>query len=175
MTVLFTADTHFGHGGALALYRRPFADVTAMDSAMIERWNEAVAPDDNVFHLGDFAVRQPQSRVESLLRVLAGRKHLISGNNDGETVRQAAGWISVAPYLELRLEGTLLVLCHYPFRTWRDMAKGSLNFHGHSHGRLKPMPRQLDVGVDVFDYRPVTLAALVQRCRPKSIAAPRRG
>jgi calcineurin-like phosphoesterase family protein len=29
------------------------------------------------------------------------------------------------------------------------MGKWWVNLHGHSHGRLKPMPRQFDVGVDI--------------------------
>ena len=37
----------------------------------------------------------------------------------------------------------------------------ALNLHGHSHGRLKPLPRQFDVGVDVRGYRPVTLTELL--------------
>jgi calcineurin-like phosphoesterase family protein len=41
------------------------------------------------------------------------------------------------------------------------MAKGSINLHGHSHGRLKPMPRQFDVGVDAWGFRPVTLDELL--------------
>jgi len=53
------------------------------------------------------------------------------------------------------------VLCHYPFRRWKGMDRGSVNLHGHSHGRLKPLPRQFDVGVDVRDFRPVTLAELL--------------
>jgi calcineurin-like phosphoesterase family protein len=32
-----------------------------------------------------------------------------------------------------------------------------VNLHGHSHGRLKPLPRQFDVGVDVWGFRPVAL------------------
>jgi calcineurin-like phosphoesterase family protein len=163
VAIFFTADTHFGHGGALGLYRRPFADVAVMDAAMIARWSETVAPDDEVYHLGDFAVRQPRSRVEELLGKLPGRKHLICGNNDGEATLSADGWSSVAPYLELKLDRVVLILCHYPFRTWRDMAKGTLNLHGHSHGRLKPLRRQVDVGVDVFEFRPVSLAALAER------------
>ena len=39
MAILFTADTHFGHGGALGLFRRPFPSVAAMDAALIEGWN----------------------------------------------------------------------------------------------------------------------------------------
>ena len=54
-----------------------------------------------------------------------------------------------------------LVLCHYPFRTWNGAHKGALNLHGHSHGRLKPLPRQFDVGVDARSWRPVTLAELL--------------
>jgi hypothetical protein len=48
MAVLFTADTHFGHAGALALYHRPFKSVAEMDTALIERLNQAVRPEDEV-------------------------------------------------------------------------------------------------------------------------------
>ena len=44
MAVFFTADTHFGHGGALGLFRRPFASVAAMDEALVETWNTVVGP-----------------------------------------------------------------------------------------------------------------------------------
>ena len=57
LTLFFTSDHHFGHGSARGLFRRPFATTAAMDAAMIARWNEVVGPDDEVWHLGDFAVR----------------------------------------------------------------------------------------------------------------------
>lgn len=158
MTVYFTADTHFGHGAARALYRRPFATVADMNTAMIERWNERVGPDDEVWHLGDFAVGH--STPAALLALLNGRKHLITGNNDPASVAKLPGWISTAPYMELHVDGVALVLCHYAFRTWSGMGRGTLNLHGHSHGRLRPQTRQFDVGVDVWDFRPVTLAEL---------------
>lgn len=158
MTVFFTADTHFGHGAARAFHRRPFAATAEMDAAMIRRWNAAVAPDDEIWHLGDFAVRHPAPGT--LLDGLHGRKHLITGNNDPADIQSLPGWTSVAPYMELQLDGILLVLCHYAFRTWRDMTKGALNLHGHSHGVLRRQTRQYDVGVDVWDFRPVTLTDL---------------
>jgi calcineurin-like phosphoesterase family protein len=37
------------------------------------------------------------------------------------------------------------------------MGKKSINLHGHSYGRLKPLPRQFDVGVDAQGLRPVKL------------------
>jgi calcineurin-like phosphoesterase family protein len=163
MAVFFTSDTHFGHGGALGLYQRPFACVAAMNEAMVARWNEVVAAEDEVWHLGDFAIRQPAAAVGELIARLAGVKHLITGNNDPPATTEQGGWASVAPYAEITLDGILLVLCHYPFRSWRGMAKGSLNLHGHCHGRLKPQPRQIDVGVDVWDFRPVGLREILCR------------
>jgi calcineurin-like phosphoesterase family protein len=41
------------------------------------------------------------------------------------------------------------------------MGKGCANLHGHSHGRLKSLPRQFDVGVEVWKFRPVQLAEVL--------------
>jgi calcineurin-like phosphoesterase family protein len=57
-------------------------------------------------------------------------------------------WASTQHYAELTVNDTLQVLCHYPFRTWNKMGKRSLDLHGHSHAKLKPMTRQYDVGAD---------------------------
>lgn len=163
MATWFTADTHFGHGGARGLYRRPFGSVAEMDAAMEARWNATVAAGDVVFHLGDFAVghRAPGA----LLERLAGEKHLVPGNNDPDAIRALPGWASVCPFREEVVDGVAVVLCHYALRSWRDMgkagAKGALNLHGHSHGRLARMRRQFDVGVDVWDFRPVSVAELL--------------
>ena len=163
MTVFFTADTHFGHAGALALYRRPFTSVATMNEAMVASWNATVGPEDDIWHLGDFALRMKQPEIAALLNRLHGSKHLIVGNNDPPDVTALPGWASIAPYAEVEVDGTKLVLCHYAFRTWNDMAKGALNLHGHSHGTLKPQPRQIDVGVDVWGFRPATVATLKAR------------
>jgi calcineurin-like phosphoesterase family protein len=176
MARFFTADHHFGHGGARGLFRRPFASTAEMDEALARRWNEVVGPADEVWHLGDFAVRQPAARVAGLLAALAGTKHLVRGNNDGASTVEQPGWASVQHYAELDEDGTPLVLCHYPLRSWHRMGRGALNLHGHSHGRLAPMPRQADVGVDVFAFRPVTLAEisahLRRRGRGRAAATP---
>jgi calcineurin-like phosphoesterase family protein len=173
MAVFFTADTHFGHAAARALYHRPFPSVAAMDEAMVARWNETVGPDDEVWHLGDFVVgpRKESAVAEaaaSLLARLNGRKRLVIGNNDPPAVAALPGWAGAAThYAELEADGAGVVLCHYAFRTWRNAARGWVNLHGHSHGRLRPsLPRQADVGVDAQGFRPVTLAqALGKRAR----------
>ena len=161
MAAFVTSDTHFGHGGALGLFGRRHDSVAAMDGALVAAWNAAVGPGDEVWHLGDFAVRQTTSRVDALLASLAGTKHLVTGNNDGPATTGAAGWASVAAYVELEVEGRRIVLCHYPFRSWRDMGRGSWNLHGHSHGKLASLVRQRDVGVDAVGYAPLALAHAV--------------
>lgn len=160
MTTWFTSDTHFGHAGALGFMKRPFSSVAEMNATMIERWRDRVGPDDDVWHLGDFALTMPAQARADLLSGLPGRKHLVTGNNDDAATLALPGWASVQPYAEMTVDETRLVLCHYPFRTWNGMSKGAVNLHGHSHGRLAPLTRQMDVGVDVFDFRPVTLAEI---------------
>jgi calcineurin-like phosphoesterase family protein len=169
VAVYFTSDHHFGHAAARSFYRRPFTSIDEMDRMMIDRWNAVVGIRDELWHLGDFSVRQSPERVSALLRVLNGQKHLVTGNNDDATVTTNDGWQSVQPYAEVTVDGTRLVLCHYPFRTWRDMGRGAINLHGHSHGKLKPLPRQFDVGVDVRDFQPVRLAEIVGRTRVRHL------
>ncbi|MFE1597776.1 metallophosphoesterase family protein [Methylobacterium sp. ID0610] len=172
MTVFFTSDTHFGDPRVLRIDRRPFASLPEHDAALVARWNETVAPADTVWHLGDFALGPPPERVAALLAELHGEKHLIVGNNDGPATLRAPGWASVAHYAEIDEGGHRLVLCHYAFRTWNRMGRGVIDLHGHSHGKLKPMTRQFDVGVDAFDYRPVTLETILGSRRRR--AAPSR-
>lgn len=91
-----------------------------------------------------------------------GTKHLVRGNNDPDAVALAPPWASVSAYAEIEVDGRALVLCHYPFRSWNGQHRDAINLHGHSHGRLKPLLRQFDVGVDARDFAPVTLDALLK-------------
>ena len=161
MAVFFTADTHFGDPRVLRIDKRAFRTVSEHDAALMALWNETVSADDEVWHLGDFALHVRDERVEAPLAELHGRKHLVSGNNDGPATLAAGGWTSVQAYAELVIDGVAVVMCHYAFRTWKNMGRGWIDLHGHSHGRLKPQTRQYDVGVDAWDYRPVTLGTIL--------------
>ncbi len=168
MTIWFTSDTHFGDPRILRIDRRPFADLPAHDAALIANWNAVVSPDDTVWHLGDFALGPSEARIAEILAALAGTKHLIIGNNDGPATLAASGWASVGHYAELTVDERRLVLCHYAFRTWNGMGRGALDLHGHSHGQLKPIPKQYDVGVDAQDFVPVDLPAILVSRRKRN-------
>jgi calcineurin-like phosphoesterase family protein len=161
MSTYFTSDTHFGDTRVLRIDRRPFCSVSEHDEALMALWNEAVQASDTVWHLGDFAAARTPEKVDALLARLNGTKHLIIGNNDPIATTSSTGWASIAHYAEPTVDGVGLVVCHYPFRTWNGMGKGRIDLHGHSHGRLKPITRQFDVGVDAWSFRPVTLATIL--------------
>jgi calcineurin-like phosphoesterase family protein len=97
--------------------------------------------ENDVWHLGDFAVRQKPERVSELLRALNGVKHLIKGNNNDGATTGDDSWASVGDYAEIVVDGVHLVLCHYAFRTWRGKSQGWVSLRGHSHGRLEPRLR----------------------------------
>jgi calcineurin-like phosphoesterase family protein len=159
MATFFTSDTHFGDHRVLSIRPRPFESVGEMNEGLIARWNSRVGIEDEIWHLGDFASNVKVA--EAVLPRLNGRKHLVTGNNDSQAVREL-DWVSVQSYAELTVNGAMLVLCHYPFRTWNRIHRGSLNLHGHSHGRLKPLRRQFDVGVDAQGFEPVLSELLTQ-------------
>ncbi len=154
--LFFTSDTHFTDRRVLVIDKRPFKTLEEHDAALITNWNSLVGHGDEIWHLGDFA-KGDRAHVELLMNQLNGTKHLIIGNNDPVATTSAKGWASVQHYAELHVEGRHLILCHYAFRTWNQIGKGSINLHGHSHGMLKKQTRQYDVGVDAQNYRPVTL------------------
>jgi len=165
MATHFTSDPHFGDPRVLRIDKRPFPDLATHDATLIANWNAVVAPEDEVWHLGDFALGPPPERLAEIIAALNGIKRLIVGNNDGPATLALPGWASVAHYAETVVEGRRLVLCHYAFRTWNGIGKGALNLHGHSHGRLTPAPRQYDVGVDAQGPAPVRLDAILRSRR----------
>ena len=164
MTVFFTSDTHFGDHRVLNIRPRPFGSLNEMNEAIVTRWNARVGSDDEIWHLGDFASRLKVA--QAILPRLNGHKHLVTGNNDEPAVC-ALNWSSVQAYAELAVDGVMLVLCHYPLRTWNGIQRGALNLHGHSHGRLKPLRRQFDVGVDAHQFQPIRLDELLMSRRAR--------
>ncbi|MEM9812035.1 MAG: metallophosphoesterase family protein [Pseudomonadota bacterium] len=159
--VFFTADTHFGHG---KLCRgRPFADAAEMDRVMIARWNARVGPEDHVYHLGDFHWSNKPAEIARTLAQLNGTKTLIWGNHDHTRTRMQEGWHEVVQIKEIEREGRRIVLCHYPMLEWPGAWRGALHFFGHVHGQVPPLDRRCDVGVDAWDFRPVTLEEILAR------------
>ena len=145
-----------------------------MDEMMIRYWNETVMPDDTVYHLGDFAFINV-GFAQRVFDRLHGEKHLIAGNHDIKIGRYVKGWASISDIKELRLDGERIVLCHYPLHSWNGASHGTLHFHGHCHGSVPSNQRRLDMGVDCWNYRPVTMANIHAKRNTLPESLPTRG
>lgn len=155
MNIWFTADHHFGHKRIIELAHRPFGSVEEMDAIMIERWNQRVWPVDLVYHLGDFAFVDHTP----YLKQLKGQKRLAVGNHDhSNRLAEARGWATVNDILHVNLpDKTFLVLCHYAMRVWNKSHHGAIHLYGHSHGNLPGDSQSCDVGVDCWNFYPVSI------------------
>jgi calcineurin-like phosphoesterase family protein len=182
MTRFFTADLHFGHVNIIRYCDRPFPNVDAMNEGLVERWNAAVTDDDEVWVLGDVAMGQILDSLRHVRR-LAGTKCLVPGNHDrcwpGHGPR-AQPWVD--RYLEvgfaeilpeivaLSVAGRAVRACHFPyhgdsrdeqrFDYHRPADDGGVLLHGHVHTRWRVEGRQINVGCDAWDYRPIAEAEL---------------
>lgn len=144
--IWFTSDTHFGHNRTLDLSRRPFKGVKEMNMTMIEKWNNLVLPDDEVYHLGDFG-------DYDYLRYLNGRIHLIKGNYDSH-VPLDSGFVEILESpTNIELEEIPLTLCHKP----SNRSKNGFTLFGHIHGTKRNIVKGLNVGIDCHNYMPISL------------------
>lgn len=170
VTKFYTSDSHFGHEAVIRHCQRPFADAVAMDEEMIHRWNSRVKPTGMVFHLGDFSLADVD-RTREIFSRLNGRKFLITGNHDldnrGRLKKSLRDLDWAAPpvaAMETTDCGQRVYLHHYACRVWPSSHYGAWHFFGHSHGRVPPLGRSRDVGVDLcdIDFTPRTFSELTK-------------
>ena len=164
MNSWFTSDHHFGHKNIIEFSNRPFASVEEMNETLIARWNEKIAPDDNVYHLGDVAL-MPPNKLRPLLDRLHGKIHLVTGNHESSALACADRFEWIKDYYELTLADPeahrgqrFIVLLHYAMRAWNASHHGTWHLYGHTHGDLPDDPASLsiDVGVDCHDFYPLS-------------------
>ena len=180
----FTSDTHFGHTNVIELCNRPFASVEEMDETLIENWNRRVNKNDTVYLVGD--VLWDKRKLAFYMERLSGKKILITGNHDRSFCKREEClkyFELVLPYLEVKIDGRQLTLCHYPMVEWRSSRETSgerlgYHIHGHIHNRIAEEYRYLfrefnalNAGVDVNGYEPVSFEELLTNNRRFKLAA----
>lgn len=161
----YTADPHFGHVSIMQFCKRPFSNVNEMDAHILAAYKAIMTPKDDLWIVGDFAFAKiDQSvRIESLLATIPGRKHLVRGNHDKYWMTKLSGWHSVHDLIEVKEDGFRLTLCHYPMITFPGARHGAIQLFGHVHDNWRGSRNSVNVGVDVWDFRPTTLPEIIAR------------
>jgi calcineurin-like phosphoesterase family protein len=165
--VYFTADTHFYHENIIRYCNRPFKNVEEMNETIIANWNSVVRPVDCVYVIGDFIFGSPKKQIERLKEVvkrLKGNIFLIKGSHDRLESYQPSllgddaerFHIFEDRLVTISIENQEIVLCHYALRVWPKSHYGAWHLYGHSHGRLGDWGKSLDVGVDCWNFRPLS-------------------
>lgn len=177
----FSADSHYGHKNIIRYCDRPFDSTDEMDRALIATWNEVVEPEDTVYFLGDFSL--DFKRVRQVVPLLNGNIHLVAGNHDlchscngaGSAYIQRyldAGFASVCETVDLQIAGETILCHHMPYYDpsdedqrypeFKPIDEGGWLLHGHVHQRWKMREKQINVGVDVWDFYPVSISELAE-------------
>jgi calcineurin-like phosphoesterase family protein len=160
--LFFTADTHFFHANIIRYSKRPFQNVEEMNEEIIRRWNMVVGKNDTVYHLGDFAMTDGIKRNE-IRDCLNGKIFFIPGSHDKDP--HGPNWTVLKPMETIKLpiadeitnQNIRLTMCHYSMRSWPLSHYGSWAIYGHHHGALEPYGMSFDIGVDCWDFYPVSL------------------
>lgn len=182
------SDTHWFHNNIVTYSGRDsqIAWLLGPDTAkridhnefMVERWNEAVGPDDRVLHLGDvYFWRNPgrEKFEEEILPRLNGDKYLILGNHDKDkpSVYERMGFKVIKPF-GMKINGRQVTFDHYPLDRLVEYT-GTIHVHGHIHNsgysltddrhdhRSTPMRLgHMNVSVEMIDYTPQLITDLIQ-------------
>jgi len=152
MAIFFTSDNHFGHHNIIAYCGRPFKNVDHMDRVMIENWNSIVKPEDTVFHLGDMAFHK---KVPQYIEQLNGNIIWVKGNHDKSKdvlIRE----------MIIKYGGREWTLIHDPAFT---MANNVICGHVHEKWKIRLIKDRtiVNVGVDVWDFKPIQMTDILKR------------
>ena len=168
--LFFTSDLHLGHENIIGFCNRPFKSVYHMNTSLIRNWNQRVKPVDEVIFLGDFCFRNTaggktgeggQTLAKEYLEQLNGHITFVRGNHDNNNSLNTK-----IESLVLNAGGFNIFCTHRPIDVVLDYP---LCLVGHVHDLWKSKQLvekgdstwMINGGVDVWKYRPVSLAEVL--------------
>lgn len=139
--IWFTSDLHFGHDREFIYKPRGFNSVNEMNEIIVENWNKTVAPEDDVYLLGDVMLGNNEIGIK-LLKNLKGNIHIIRGNHCTDSrwslYNTCYNVVELAEAKFFNYKGYHLFLSHYPCITSnsdddKPLKAKVINMCGHSH------------------------------------------
>lgn len=175
--IFLTSDLHFGHDREFVWKVRGYDSVQDMNLTQVQKWNETVKDDDDVYILGDLMLGSAAG-IE-FIKQLKGRLHIVLGNHDTATreamYRELPNVVEVAEVgLRLKYNKHHFVMTHYPMLTGNlekeSLKQMTLNLYGHTHQStnfFNDMPFMYHVGVDSHNGYPVLLDDAIEEMYAK--------
>jgi calcineurin-like phosphoesterase family protein len=190
--IWFSADQHFGHVNILRYCARPFATIEEMAQTLTEAYRANVHPFDSVYWLGDLFMGKS---IPHYVQAPPGTT-MIRGNHDKAGIEdyKSMGIKEVFNSLEIEHDGEKILLVHDPMKilhaeaekrgqpirgkrlAWDDPIIHQLAeelplkvFCGHVHQLFRRWGQLVNVGVDVWDYKPVTIEEALAAYKEPSI------
>jgi calcineurin-like phosphoesterase family protein len=178
--IWFTSDLHLMHNKPFLYEPRGFSSTEEMCEAIVERWNSVVKPDDEVYHLGDFALNDVDAAIPYINR-LNGKIYWIIGNHDAEKKIDKimdncdSLWNLGYAYQFKYDKKYSIYLSHYPTLTAnyddKKFSQHVLALHGHTHQRINWIdpknPFTYHVGMDSHNCAPVALDEVITDIRQR--------
>lgn len=175
--IWFCADLHLGHKNILKLCNRPFKTIEEHDSYIINRYNELISDDTTIYILGDICWNQSYENYKNIFTQLKGKKYVVLGNHDNKQnlIRcKKDGLIcDLFENKTIQIDNIRIFLAHFPYREWNGFYKGAYHFYGHCHGILDDFYQSTDVGIDCWEYEPVSFEEVKEyidnNCEPNVV------
>lgn len=152
----FTSDEHYGHDRSFIVQARGFTCIEEHDETLIKNHNSVVKDEDIVIHAGDFClIKKKEIVYTKYVRRLNGEHIFLVGSHDYWLKSKQFGVGYHGQIWEKRIGKNYLVVCHYCMRSWPRSHYNSWHLYGHHHGRLPPIGKSWDCGVDNNDLHPI--------------------
>lgn len=177
MSEFFTSDWHLFHHNIIKYCNRPLKNDIQMQQHMVYKHNELVGKEDLVWNLGDVTLLPPEyvGKVRKSVNKFNGKKHLILGNHDRwrATKYEDVGFTTVHTAMWFKRDGITFYLMHDP-ATYTVIQNDSTSvlLCGHIHQlfqHLLPRRRIINVGVDAWDFEPVSYDKIVDLLKKHKI------
>ena len=164
--IYFTSDLHFCHDREFLYKPRGFNNVEDMNNAIVQRWNNVVKQDDDVYILGDLMLKDNE-RGCKFVESLNGKLHIVFGNHDTDNrivlYSGLSNVVEAAHAIRLRWNGYSFFLTHYPCLCGsleKDAKHNIINLFGHTHSKelfYEDRPYMYNVALDAHNCTPVDI------------------
>jgi len=172
--IFFTADLHLKHTNLIKHGIRNFKDCEEHDNTILTNWNNKVKKGDLVYIVGDVVWGQDFS----ILKKFNGQKIIIKGNHDktkdldlAKKNNYISNWfhnktinVNSEPFGKVSI-----AMNHFPMRSWDRSFYGSVLLYGHCHGSMGDYNLSTDIGVDCWNYTPVSTEEVIKYFKDKLI------